>query len=85
MQYKTCYEYLEYKIPLAHDYEHMMELYNYIEEPVLNQSSCLIVSVKNRCLSAMIAIMYMLFKFNWSISRSLEYINARKIELEVTK
>lgn len=31
------------------------------------------------------AIVYLLFKFNWSVTRSLEYINNKKIDIEITK
>lgn len=63
----------------------MKVLFNFIEEAICNHQSCLVVSYKNKCCTVAIAVAYLLFKFNWSISRSLEMINARKIEIELTK
>lgn len=85
VKYKNYSDVSEYKIEGLHSYEYMREMFNYIEEATTNYSSCLVVSTKNKCCTVAVAIVYMLFKYNWSISRTLEIINARKIEIEITK
>jgi hypothetical protein len=44
-----------------------------------------IVSQYNKCATIVVAIIYMLFKYKWNVHRSLEYINSRKADIEITK
>lgn len=85
VHYQTFLDVSELKVPFVQDYDKMMEVYDFIEQAVQNTSSCLITSVKNKCATCAIAIVYLLFKFNWSVVKSVEFINARKIEFELTK
>lgn len=50
-----------------------------------NYESCLVVSLKNRCATVVAAIIYLLFKFKWKIHKCLEYINFKKLDIEITK
>jgi hypothetical protein len=85
VKYKNYHDLSEYKIDNLHVTEYMREMFEFIEDATLNYSSCLLVSTKNKCCTVAVAIVYMLFKYNWSVSRTLEIINARKIEIELTK
>lgn len=67
------------------DMNHINELYRFIHEAVQNFSSCLIVSQRNKCVTVVVAILYLMMKFKWTVLRSLEYMNARKADIEITK
>lgn len=43
------------------------------------------VSFKNKCATVVVAIIYLLFKFKWKIHKCLEYINSKKLDIEITK
>jgi len=43
----------------------------------------LIVSPKNLCCSVVVAIIYLMIKFKWNLLKSLEYMNARKADIEL--
>ena len=66
-------------------YKKVKRYFDFIELAVRNYTSCLIVSHKNKCASVAIAIIYMLIKFSWSVHRTLEYINSKKVDIEMTK
>jgi hypothetical protein len=60
------------------------ELFRFIEEAVQSYSSCLIVSVTNTCASVVVACVYLLMKFKWSIQNSIQYIHSRKPNIHIT-
>jgi hypothetical protein len=41
--------------------------------------------VKNKCSTVVVAIVYVLIKYKWKIHRTLEYINSKKWDIEITK
>jgi hypothetical protein len=61
------------------------DLFRFIEEAVQSYSSCLIVSVTNTCASVVVACVYLLMKFKWSIQNSIQYIHSRKPNIVITK
>ena len=63
----------------------MTNIIDFIEEATQNYSSCLIVSIYNKCSTVVIAIIYLMVKYKWTLMRSLEYMNARKRNFEITK
>lgn len=82
--YKTLSGIQEHRFDCINNYTEMKRLVHFIEEAVSQHQSCLIVSLKNKCCTVVMAIVYLLFKFNWSVLHSLEYINHKKIDIEIT-
>lgn len=60
-------------------------LYGFIEEATRSYSSCLIVSVNNTCATVVVACVYLLLKYKWSIQNSIQYIHSRKPNIQLTK
>ena len=75
----------EHKINRLTDMSFLTEIYRFIQEAVMNFNSCLIVSQRNKCSTVVVAIIYLMMKYKWSVLRSLEYLNARKSDIEITK
>lgn len=84
LTYKTLTNVHEHRFDLISNYHEMKRLFQFIEHAVSNHRGCLIVSLKNKCCTVVMAIIYLLFKFNWSAIQSLEYINHKKIDVEIT-
>lgn len=45
----------------------------------------MIVSLYNKCATVVLAIVYLMIKYRWTVLRTLEFINARKVDIEITK
>jgi hypothetical protein len=60
-------------------------VYEFIESATSQYQSCIIVSLKNKCATIVVAILYLLIKFKWTVHRTLEYINSKKLDIEITK
>jgi hypothetical protein len=67
------------------DIDFVMNLFDFIEEAVNNYTSCLIVSQKNKCTTIAVGIVYCIVKYKWGVHKTLEYINAKKADIEITK
>ena len=63
----------------------LTEMFRFIQEAVQSFNSCLIVSQRNKCGTVVVAIVYLMMKYKWSVIRSLEYLNGRKSDIEITK
>lgn len=84
IKYKTVHTWDEYHIPLIQELNFVKEIYGFIEEATRNYKSSLIVSSKNKCSTAVIAIVFLMFKFKWSAMKALEFLNNRKNDIEIT-
>lgn len=60
-------------------------LYSFIEEATRSYSSCLVVSVNNSCATVVVACVYLLMKYKWSMQNSIQYIHSRKPNIQLTK
>lgn len=60
------------------------ELFDFIEDAVMRYGSCMVVSQRNKCATIVVAIIYLMLKYKWDLHRCLEYINARKSDVEIT-
>lgn len=85
IEYLNIVDWGEYKMVGLETLERVRPIFDFIESAVLGCSSCLIVSSKNKCSSVAIAVAYMLLKYRWSVQRTLELINQKKIDIEMTK
>lgn len=85
LKYKSIPDLFEHRIDILDDYLVMRDLYSFIESAASEYSSCLIVSAKNKCSPIAVACCYLIMKLNWSVIRSLEYINSKKIDIEITR
>lgn len=75
----------EHKIPLLDELSKVVGIYNFIEEAVKSFRSCLVVSVENKCKTVLIATVYLMYKYKWSLHRTFEFLNDRKSDIEMTK
>jgi len=41
--------------------------------------------MRNRCSTVLVACLYLMYKYKWSLKQSLEYVNTRKSDIDVTK
>lgn len=73
----------EYKVPEI-DMSMASKVLRFIDEPIQEYMTCLIVSKRNKCSTIATCIIYLLMKYKWNVHRSLEYINARKNDIEIT-
>lgn len=78
IKYFTVSSWDEYKLPLLRDIELVMQIYCFIEDAVKNYKSCLVTSTENKCKTAVIATVYLMFKYKWSLHKSFEFLNSRK-------
>lgn len=85
IKYHTITNWSEHKCQDIENFDKAYELFSFIEDAVKNYSSCLITSKHNKCSTVVVAIVYLLLKFKWSVHRTLEYINAKKVDIEITK
>lgn len=85
IQYLTLETWAEHRVDRLDDQSFLLNIFQFIESAVASYSSCLIVSQKNRCSTIVIAIIYCVIKYKWSIHKTLEYINGRKADIEITK
>ena len=44
----------------------------------------MVVSVKNRCSSIVVAIVYLMMKLKWDVYRCLEFLNFKKSDIQIT-
>jgi len=75
----------EYTVEFLGSYSKTKAVFDFIEEAVSQTSSCMIVSMKNKCSPIAVAIGYLILKFHWSYLRALEYINSKKVDIEMTR
>lgn len=40
--------------------------------------------MKNKCATVICALIYLLIKYRWSVNCTLEYINSKKLDIEIT-
>ena len=85
VSYITVSDWDEHKVPLLDQLATVITIYNFIEEAVKNFKSCLVVSVDNKCKTVMIATIYLMYKYKWSLQRTFEFLNDRKPDIEMTK
>ena len=83
IKYYTIEGWEENKITLTLDI--CLKIFKFVEEAVLNYSSCMVVSVKNRCSSIVVAIVYLMMKLKWDVYRCLEFLNFKKCDIQITK
>ena len=43
------------------------------------------MSVYNKCGTVVVAMIYLMIKYKWKLMRTIEYMNARKKNFEITK
>ena len=65
------------------DMQYLFLLVKFIEDATSKYNSCLIVSLKNKCCAVVVAIIYLMIKFKWNIIKCLEYMSARKADIEL--
>ena len=82
IQYYTINDWLEHKVNL--DPKQCKAIYEFIEDAGKRYNSCLIISQRNKCCTVVIAILYLIQKCKWDVHRCLEYINAKKSDVEIT-
>ena len=82
MKYLTISNWSEHKMDLK--FEECLDMFEFIEDAATIYSSCLVVSTKNKCSTVVISIIYLMQKFKWDVHRCLEFINARKSDVEIT-
>ena len=58
---------------------------DFIDQAVNRFTTCCIISQNNKCSSVIVAILYFMYKFRWSLVRVLEFINMRKPDAEISK
>ena len=75
----------EHKITRLDDIGFVKELYNFMQEAAENYTSCLVLSSKNKCSTVVVCMIYLLMKFKWDLTVALQFINSRKIDIEITK
>ena len=57
----------EYKVPLLDEMATVVDIIQFIEEACDNFKSCLIVSMDNKCKTVVIATVYLMYKYKWSL------------------
>ena len=85
IKYHTIRDWQEHKLPDIENINRAFKMFDFIEEAVQNYTSCLIVSRWNKCATVAVAILYLMIKYKWSVHRTLEFINAKKVDIEMTK
>ena len=85
MKYFTINHWKEYEVDGVSNYDYAKQIFMFIEEAIQGYSSCLIASVSNKCNTVVCALLYLMMKYKWNLHRSLEYLNGRKADIEVTK
>ena len=75
----------EHKVPLLNEFDTVVKIFHFIEDAVKNFKSCLVVSVENKCKPVMIATIYLMYKYKWSLQKAFEFLNDRKPDIEMTK
>ena len=83
IKYYTIDGWEENKITLTLDI--CLKIFKFVEEAVINYSSCMVVSVRNRCSSIVVAIVYLMMKLKWDVYRCLEFLNFKKSDIQITK
>jgi len=83
--YYTIKDWEEHKIVNIHNMQFLLKLFDFIEQATNQYKSCLIVSPDNKCATVVVGIIYMLFKYKWSVHKTLEYVCSRKADIEITK
>ena len=83
IKYYTIDGWEENKITLTLDI--CLKIFKFVEEAVVNYSSCMVVSVRNRCSSIVVAIVYLMMKLKWDVYRCLEFLNFKKSDIQITK
>ena len=83
IKYYTIDGWEENKISLTLDI--CLKIFKFVEEAVVNYSSCMVVSVRNRCSSIVVAIVYLMMKLKWDVYRCLEFLNFKKSDIQITK
>jgi protein-tyrosine phosphatase len=60
-----------------------VEIVKFIDEALLTGHSALIHSVRGQSRAAVIAILYFLEKYQWTLMKTLEFISSRRPDLEM--
>ena len=84
MKYFTI-NWQEHKLDKIDNIKFVLDIFNFIEEAVNSYCSCLIVSQRNKCTTIVIGIIYCIIKYRWNVHKTLEYINSKKADIELTK
>lgn len=71
IKYFSIMKWDEYKIKDIDELKYALEIYNFIEEAVSNYNTCLVVSMKNKCSTTVVAILYLIMKFKWDMLLAL--------------
>ena len=85
IKYFKIKDWKEHKMIGLTDLNYMMKLFQFIEDATSNYKSCMIVSKFNKCSTVVVGMVYFMIKYKWSTLRTLEYLNARKHDIEITK
>ena len=85
VKYLTVWHWEEHKIPLISELDLVIDIYCFIQQAIKNFQSCLVVSYNNKCGSVLIATVYLMFKYKWSLHKTFEFLNNRKTDIELTK
>ena len=79
----SCWD--EFNVPIFEDFGTIVKIIEFIEQAISKFESCMIVSVANKCKAVVIATIFLMFKYKWSLQKTFEYLNNRKADLEMTK
>ena len=60
-----------------------VEILNFIEEASNEQYGILVHSIRGQSRACCVVAIYLMMKFNWSLLKSLEFINSRRPNLEI--
>ena len=85
IKYLNIAQWNEHRMPGIFDLDFVYKIANFIDEATFNYSSCLIVSNENKCCSILTAIIYLMIKFKWTALRSIDFMNSKKSDIEITK
>ena len=85
IKYLDIPNWTEHTLKKIDQLSYVRKIYHFIEEAFQSYNSCLVVSVHNKCSTVVVAMMYLMIKYKWKLMRTIEYMNARKKNFEITK
>lgn len=85
IKYYNISNWTEHQIRDLDNFKEMRRIYRFVEEAVSQCTTCLVVSFKNKCATVVICLIYLLLKYKWDLKVALQFINSRKIDIEITK
>lgn len=85
IKYFNINNWTEHSVKDIDDFQFARKVFRFIEEAVNQCSTCLVISFKNKCATVVICLIYLLLKYKWDLKVALQFINSRKIDIEITK